>query len=95
MKGWHRVVTALVGGATWTAALWYTTGPGVPVPDRLRTLFVWLLFPGWLVAPWDRYQLALVADALLYALVLWLLLALANRLKRRSPPATEPTVPTR
>jgi hypothetical protein len=82
MRRWRRNVLALLGGTVITAALWAVTGPGFRLPDGVRSAFVWMLFPGWLVVPWDRYGLALLGDLLLYSVVLWLLLGLVRRRKR-------------
>jgi hypothetical protein len=75
-------VLALLGGTFVTAALWSATGPGFRLPDGVRSVLVWMLFPGWLVAPWDRYELALLGDLLLYSAVLWFLFGLVRRRKR-------------
>lgn len=74
MRGSLRIVAALVGGGVLALALWTATGPGFPVSDGVRTVLVWTLAPGWLVAPGERYEFALLADAGLYAVILWLLL---------------------
>jgi hypothetical protein len=82
MKRWLRTVLALLGGTLVTAASWAATGPGFRLPDGVRSVLVWMLFPGWLVAPWGRYELALLVDLLLYSAVLWFLLDLVCRRKK-------------
>ena len=89
MNGWPRLVAAMVGGSAWTAALWFATGPGVRTPEALRTVIGWLLLPGWFVPPGNRYEVALIADALLYSVIAWLLLALARRGKTRGAASVE------
>ena len=34
--------------------------PGFRLPEALRSVFVWMLLPGWLVAPSDQHQFALL-----------------------------------
>jgi hypothetical protein len=82
MRRWPRIVLGLLGGTLVTGAMWAATGPGFRLPDGVRSALVWMLFPGWLVAPWDRYELALLGDVLLYSAVLWFLLGLVRRRKR-------------
>jgi hypothetical protein len=82
MKRWLRIVLAILDGTLVTAALWAATGPGFRLPDGVRSVLVWMLFPGWLVAPWDRYELALLGDVLLYSAVSWVLLGQMRRRKR-------------
>lgn len=82
MRRWRRVAVALLGGSLVTAVSWAATGPGFRLPDGVRSVLVWMLFPGWLVVPWDRPRLALLGDAILYSAILWLLLGLMRRRRR-------------